>query len=192
MQRSLQGHQLSLIEWETVCSEIANTVNNMPIAIGNETEDLENLDVITPNRLRLARNNNRSPVGPLEVTSKIDRLMRLRHDAFEAWWEAWLVSTMPKLVPQPKWFRNDQNLKKGDIVLFNKSETSLIGEYKYGIVEEVRVSADNHTRSVVVKYKNMNETVFRTTVRAVRTLIVIHRVDEVDLMEEIGAATYII
>ena len=97
-----------------------------------------------------------------------------------------MISALPKLVPQPKWFKNDVNIKKGDIVLFNKSEGSLIGEYKYGIVEEVKTSKDSCIRSVVVKYKNSNETVFRTTNRAVRSLIVIHRVDEVDLMEEVG------
>ena len=163
-------------------------VNNTPIAIGNETEDLENLDIITPNRLRLARNNNRSPVGPLEVTGKVERLLRLRRDAYEAWWEAWLVSAVPRLIPQPKWFRSDKCLQKGDIVLFDKSEASLVGDYHYGIVDEVRVGSNNQIRSVIVKYKNHNKNVFQTTERAVRTLIVIHRVDEIDLMEEIGAA----
>ena len=95
MNKSVRGYRLSVLEWETLCAEISNTMNNMPVAIGNETEDLENLDIITPNRLRLARNNSRSPVGPLEVTGKIERLLRLRREAYEAWWEAWLVSAVP-------------------------------------------------------------------------------------------------
>ena len=180
MGRSVRGYRLSVLEWETLCAEISNSVNNMPVAIGNETEDLENLDIITPNRLRLARNNNRSPVGPLEVTGKVERLLRVHREAYEAWWEAWLVSALPKLIPQPKWFNSHQCLQKGAIVLFNKSEASLVGEYHYGIVEEVRVGSDNQIRTVVVKYKNFNEKVFQRTVRAVRTLIVIHRVDEID------------
>ena len=64
--RSVHNARLSVLEWETLCSEIANSINDLPVAIGNETDDLENLDLITPNRLRIARNNSRSPVGPLE------------------------------------------------------------------------------------------------------------------------------
>ena len=186
MKRTMGGFRLSVLQWETLCAEIANTVNNAPVAIGNESGDLENLDIITPNRLKLARNNNRSPIGPFEVTSKLERLLQLRQDAYRAWWEAWLISAVPKLVPQPKWYKNDTNIQKGDIVLFNKSEGSMIGEYKYGIVEKVKTSADGCVRSVLVKYKNSTENVFCTTNRAVRTLIVIHRVDEIDLMEEVG------
>ena len=39
--------------------------------------------------------------------------------------------------------------------------------------------------------KNVNENVFRITVCAVRSSIVIHWVDEIDIMEEIGAETCI-
>ena len=84
--KTLHLARLSILEWETLCSEIANSVNNLPVAIGNETDELENVDLLTPNRLRLGRNNQRSPVGPLEVTDKIERLMRLKTDVFESWW----------------------------------------------------------------------------------------------------------
>ena len=186
--KSLNNFRLSVIEWETLCAEIANTVNNLSVAIGNETEDLENLELITPNRLKLARNNKRSPVGPLEVTGKLERLMNLKIDAFQAWWEAWLTSALPRISPKRKWFKNDRDIKVGDIVLFDKSEGSLIGEYKYGIVEHVNVSADGRIRSVIIKYRNANENIYRKTNRAVRTLVIIHRVDEMDLMEELGKA----
>ena len=43
--------RLSTIEWETLCSNVANTINNLPVVIGNETEDLECIDIITPNRV---------------------------------------------------------------------------------------------------------------------------------------------
>ena len=96
------------------------------------------------------------------------------------------MSALQKLVPKPKWFTSHEDMKQGDIILFNKSEGSLVGEYKYGIVEEVHRSPDGKIRSVKIKYRNANENVDRITVRAVRTLIVIHRVHEIDIMEEIG------
>ena len=184
----VQKLRLSVLEWETTGSSVANTINNLPVAIGNEVEDLENLDLITPNRLRIARNNKRSPVGPLEVTGKIEKLLRLKTDVFQAWWEAWLTSALPKLVPRPKWFRNDEDIKKGDVVLFDKSEGSFIGEYQYGMVDSVNIGTDGKIRAVTVKYRNSSENVSRTTFRAVRKLIIIHRVDEIDLMEELGEA----
>ena len=181
--RSIHNARLSVIEWETLCSEIANSINDLPVAIGNETESLENLDLITPNRLRIARNNSRSPVGPLEVTGKIERLIRLKNDVFQSWWEAWLVSALPRLIPKPKWFTNDVDIKCGDIVLFDKSDASFVGEYKYGIVDEIHRSKDSKIRSATIRYRNASEEIFRTTNRAVRSIVVIHRIDEVDIME---------
>ena len=116
LNKGMQNRRLSVLEWETTCSEVSNTINNLPVAIGNEVDDLENLDLITPNRLRLARNNNRSPVGPLDVTGRIDKLLQLKTEAFQAWWECWLTSALPKLGPTPKWFRNDEDIQVGDIV----------------------------------------------------------------------------
>ena len=182
----------SSLQWETICAEIGNSINNHPVAIGNETEDLESLDLITPNRLRIARNNERSPVGSLDVTDKFDRILKMNSDVFNVWWETWLVSALPKLVPKPKWYKNDEHLKVGDIVLFNKVVGSLIaGAYQYGVVEEVHMSADGHIRSVTIRYRNSTEAVNRTTTRAVRSLVVIHRIDELDIMEELGKASFI-
>ena len=84
LEKSVYLARLSTMEWETICSEAANTINNMPVAIGNETEDLENFDLITPNRLRMGFNNDRSPVGPLEVTDKLEKLMRLKVEVFQS------------------------------------------------------------------------------------------------------------
>ena len=122
------------------------------------------------------------------MTGKIERLLRLKLEAFQAWWGVWLVSALPKIIPKPKWFKSDSDVREGDIVLFNKNENSLIGEYKYGIIETVNVGSDNKIRAVVIRYQNAGENVARATVRAVRTSVIIHRVNEVDLMEELGKA----
>lgn len=100
------------------------------------------------------------------------------------------MSAPPKLVPHPKWFKSDDDLKVGDIVLFDKAEGSLVdGEYHFGIVEDSYLSKDNQVRTVKLRYRNAEEaTGYRTTIRAARGLVVIHRVDEIDLMEEVGNA----
>ena len=145
LEKTVHSARLSNIQWETLCAEIANSLNNMPIAIGNEVEDLESLDLITPNRLKLGRNNERSPVGVLDVTDKVDRIIQLNCDIFTSWWEHWLISVVPKIIPQPKWFKSDQDIKVGDVVLFNKQEGSIAGNYKLGMVDDVKFGEDGLT-----------------------------------------------
>ena len=55
---NIHKERLSLIQWET---QFSNSINNLPIGLKNKVEDLENLDLITPNRLILGRNNDRCP-----------------------------------------------------------------------------------------------------------------------------------
>ena len=94
-------------------------------------------------------------------------------------------------MPKPKWFVNDRDLQIGDVVLFNKGEGEVLGEYKYGMVKEIHIGTDGRIRTATIRYRNSNENIDRTTKRAVRGLVIIHRVDEVDLMEELGnAVTY--
>ena len=52
---------ISVLQWETVSQQISNSINNLPIGLGNNVESLENMDILTPNRLILGRNNNRNP-----------------------------------------------------------------------------------------------------------------------------------
>ena len=159
--------------------------------MGNLVSELEHIDLITPNRLRLGRNNERSPVGPLNVTCNLSDFLRDNKRIFNSWFESWLVSCVPQLIKQPKWFNSDFNLSEGDVVLFLKEEASLVGRYQYGMVEEVEKGRDGKVRVAHVKYQNSNENVPRKIRRAVRELIVIHPINELSLMREIGEiATY--
>ena len=54
------------------------------------------------------------------------------------------------------------------------------------MIHEIEPSRDGLIRKVVVKYRNSNENVDRFTTRAVRELVIIHLIDEVHLMEELG------
>ena len=140
--------------------------------------------------MRLGRNNDRSPIGSLDVSGNVDRILQLNSNIFNAWWETWLTSALPKIVPQPKWYKTNEHLKVGDIVLFKRGEGSFIGYYKFGIVDEVHIGADGHIRAASIRYKNASDGVERVVQRVVRSLVVIHRIDELDLMEELGKAAF--
>ena len=187
IQKSLQNERLSILQWETMGAEIANAINDMPIGYTNYSNDLESLDILTPNRLKLGRNNDRSPVGPLSVTGKCEKFLEENERIFYSWFHQWLISYVPTLLKQQKWFHDDDELSVGDIVIFMKKEGELNVTYQYGMIESVHRSKDDKVRTVSVRYRNHNENVNRITKRAVRDLVLIHHVDELDIISELGA-----
>ena len=185
IEKELCNRCLSVVQWESLAQQIANSINNLPIGLGNKCEDLENLDLITPNRLLLGRNNNRSPTGPLVLSRDVKKIIQTISDIFNAWFKSWMVSYVPTLVEKPKWFENDNEISVGDVVLFSKSDKEFENQYQYGIVKSVSIGKDGHIRKVQVEYQNANENVKRFTVRGVRDLIIIHPVDELGLSQEL-------
>ena len=75
-EKNNQNERLSVLQWETLSSVIANTFNDLPIGLGNIISDYENVDLTTPNRLRLRRNNDRSPAATMEATGSPDRILK--------------------------------------------------------------------------------------------------------------------
>ena len=47
--KNIHKERLSTLQWETLGIQIANSINNMPIGLGNKVESVENLDILTPN-----------------------------------------------------------------------------------------------------------------------------------------------
>ena len=189
LEKTLCNRRLSIIQWETIGSEIANNLNNLPLALGNIVSDFETMDILTPNRLMMGRNNERSPIGSMEVTTDPSRIFKANQAVFETWFENWLLHHVPNLMMQPKWYKSDEDIQIGDVVLFLKNDSTLKSSYQYGIVQSIQVSSDQKIRKVEVKYKNNNENKFRSTFRAVRELVVIHHVDEIGLANELAGMT---
>ena len=189
IKKSMSSHvgnnRLSIIQWETLGQQIANSINNMPIGLGNKTESLESLDILTPNRLILGRNNNRNPTQPLELKEDLRGIIESNKKIFEAWFREWLTSYVPTLVERPKWFVTERNICVGDIVLFLKSEQEFNQQYQYGKVTVTYESKDGIVRVVEVQYQNASENVKRSTKRSVRDLVVIHQYDEIGISKEL-------
>ena len=185
VETSLRNRRLSIIQWETLMHQVANSINNLPIGVGNKTWLLENLDLITPNRLLLGRNNNRSPTAPLVLSNDVKKIISTNEQIFKAWFDGWLTSYVPTLVPQPKWFVTDKNVSIGDVVIFTKSEKEFENIYQYGIIVSVHPSKDNLIRSVDIEYQNHKENVKRQTKRGVREIVVIHPIGELGISREL-------
>ena len=115
-----------------------------------------------------------------------DKILENNRNIYNSWFENWLLCHVPKLMEQPKWFRDDRHVQKGDIVLLLKHESDISSEYRYGIIDSVEVSRDGKIRGAYVRYRNSDSNTDQTSYRAVRSLVVIHSVDEVNIMQEIG------
>ena len=182
----VQNERLSVVQWETVMAQIGNSINNLPIGLKNRISDLEELDLITPNRLILGRNNDRCGNAPLVICPDHKKMIETNAKIFRAWFETWLVSYVPTLVERSKWHNSDQPVNIGDIVLFLKSEREFDLQYQYGMISDLKKSRDGHIRQVTVQYQNSNEPTKRTTQRGVRDLVVISPVDELDIYESLN------
>ena len=141
------------------------------------------IDLITPNRLLLARNNERCPTGSVTVTEIVEKIIRQTNDIFEVWFRSWLISYLPS---EPKWFKSDRDPKVGDVVLFLKSDREFDKQYQYGLIKDLKISRDGKIRQVEVEYQNFSESVKRTTTRGTRELVVIHPADELGLIRELN------
>ena len=123
IEKNVANNRLSLLQWEALSSVIANTINDLPICIGNKV-DVETIDLITPNRLLLGRNNDRSPVREMILSNNPTKLMKSNERVYNAWFENWLISNVPNLMNQSKWFASGRNIQVGDIVLFKKIDST--------------------------------------------------------------------
>ena len=72
-------------------------------------------------------------------------------------------------------------MKVGDVVIFPKEEKAISGRYQYGIVDSLEHGADQMIRAVCIRFRNASEAFDRTTRRSVRSIVVIHMVDELEL-----------
>ena len=120
------------------------------------------------------------------VTNNPEKFLFINEKLFNTWFEYCLISHVPKLMHHPKWFQTDRDIKVGDIVLFLKQENQLSSTYKYGMISDLSRTSDDKVHKATVRYRNSTEAVDRFPNRAVRQLIVIHPVDELNMMEELG------
>ena len=185
IEKVAHNEKLSLLQWETLSATMANTINNLPLALGNIVGDFECMDLITPNRLLLGRNNDRSPEGNVIYTDNPSRILQTNEQIYQSWFEIWLITHVPKLMKQQKWYQTD-NINVGDVVIFTKLDSAISKDYTYGQVTNLEYSGDGVARKATIRYKNATEDVFRETKRAVRGLVIIHHVDESDVMTQLG------
>jgi len=190
-ERVYAGLRLDILSYETAFAWTSAELNNLPICLGSAYKNLDHTDLITPSRLLIGRNNRRAPAGPVvfDTPSKlIDQMEKVK----EAWWKVWRDEKLEIFVPQPpKWRRNSEEVKPGDIVVFVRDQKDGIGgnsTWRMGRIQSVEKSQDGFVRTAIIEYKNASESVFRTTRRSVRKIAVLHREGDLELVDKLNKA----
>ena len=149
------------------------------------------MDLITPSRLILGRNNRRALSGYARISTP-SRLIEQMDKVFDAWWDVWRNEKLVDFIPQPsKWKRTNEQLKEGDIVIFLKSDAEhRLGDpvWRIARVLIVDVSEDGLSLTATLEYRNPGEKTFLKTRRSVRTVVVVHRESELDLYQVLEQA----
>jgi hypothetical protein len=154
-------YKLDILSYESAFAFVSNDLNNMPVCVGANFKDLSELDILTPNRLILGRNNCRSMSSPCTVDCK-SRMLEGIENVFQAWWQVWNYTKLSDFVLKPlKWFQSSPNLEVGDIVVFCKEgHEQKLGQtiWTVGRVVEANPSrTDGKVRQGRIEYKNSAE-----------------------------------
>ena len=186
-----KGQRMDILSLETCFGWISSELNNLPICIGSRVDNLDHVDLITPSRLLLGRNNRRALGGYATLTSP-SRLIDQMDKIYEVWWKVWKTEKLVDFIPQPsKWKKTNEQLQVGDIVIFQKSAgDAQFGEpvWKIARVRSVDPSEDGLARDAILEYRNPDEKVLRTTNRSVRTVVVLHREKDLDVIQALEKA----
>ena len=82
IKKTVINQRLSVLQWEILAAETSNSINDLPLVIGNSNVDLKNLDLITPN------SNDRSPTGLLLISNNPKSFLQDNEGIFNAWFES--------------------------------------------------------------------------------------------------------
>ena len=136
--------------------------------------------------LRVGRINSRALQGPIRLPVDKKELLQQVENTYKAWFRVFKEVMVPRLIHQPKWFKIDKDLKQGDLVYFQKTESALSSPWTIGQVDQIITSRDGLIRRAIVKYFNATENFPRFSDRAVRKLVKLWSLEDSCLFEDLS------
>ena len=93
-------------------SRISNTIDNLPIARGDTSNETSlGYEIITPNRLKLGRNNHRSFEGcgiNLEMSPNFTKLLDRNRAVYKCWFQTFVQNIHYLNLRPNKWLRSSR------------------------------------------------------------------------------------
>ena len=190
--RCYTGFKMDVLSIETCFQWIAGELNNIPICLGSRTDNLEYLDILTPSHLLLGRNNRRAMSGFVKFEPP-SRMLKHMDEVYDVWWTVWRTQKIQDFIPgSGKWTSTSDHIKVGDVIIYLKQEPEQhFGEavWKIGRVVIADPDEDGICRRITIEYRNPSEKVFRRTERAVRSVAVVHREGDLDIVQQLEEAS---
>ena len=101
---------MTCMQWYTLFSRISNTLDNLPIARGDTSnESVLGYEIITPNCLKLGRNNSRSLEGngiDLEMSSNFTKILDHNCSIYQQWYQTFIDNVHLLNLRPNKWLRS--------------------------------------------------------------------------------------
>ena len=196
LDKVFKGIKTDSLAFETNLSWVTNELNNFPICTLSRTDDLGNLDILTPSRLLLGRANRRAMSGYPQL-EKPSKMLENMDRVYDIWWQIWREERIVDFIPQPrKWKKNNQDLKVGDIVVFMKElPEDHFGRplWKVARIIGLEHSSDGLVRTCSVEYKNASQpTVFHKVRLSVRHVAKLHSEDDLNVIQELNEAAELV
>ena len=136
---------LTTLGWETVFAKICNTIDDTPICRSNNTNARDlGFEVITPNRIKLGKNNFRTMQGggiDLNMSANLTNLLARNQQIYDTWYQMYIDSIHLFALRPSLWPHTDKFPEVGDVVIFVHKEDVLAGrkgaEWKLAKVVQV-------------------------------------------------------
>ena len=149
----LKEHTLTDPQLYTVLTEVENIVNSRPLT--HVSEDVEDLEALTPNHLLLGKHLNWGAIIDTNATDVFSRKKWKQVQGVRAvFWERWTKEYLPTLTRRHKWRREAHNFTVGELVLLRDEEHTKRGKWPLGRITKVMPGRDNNIRVVEVKTKD--------------------------------------
>ena len=176
LSQAIGSQCLSFSELQTVLFEVAHLLNERPI--GRHPTDPSDGTYLCPNDLLLGRATTRVPAGPFKEQTNHKQRFEFVQQVVNSFWKKMTRDYFSALTIRPKWHVQRRNVKVGDVVLMQDSN-SVRGEWKLARVSKIVSGGDGNVRNCEVQYKHSSSVgKFTTLKRAVQRLIVVVPVDE--------------
>ena len=170
-----KGEYFSALQLETALSYVANELNNLPFCLGSRYTNLSSVDLISPNRLLLGRNNSRAPLGRL-VMEDPSTILTSMEQVEKSWWEVFSTVKLAEFFPKSKkWTQTTIQPKVGQIVVFLRDLSNVFGSsiFRIGRIKQIFTSKDGLVRRVEIEYRLWKAKNFSTVIRSVRNIAIL-------------------
>ena len=181
-------YAMTPLQWETVGAKIANSINSFPMSRSDGSPSVNDVwNILTPNRLMLGRNQNRSLDSSMILRTGLPSKLLDRNRKVQEIWYTKLVENMHELIPQSTNDSKDSPPPSvDDIVWFVFDDNTVRPVYRIGKVVAVserarRIKTDGRNSSrvstcdiIYFSGTDANGTnIMKTVTRSVRQVIIL-------------------